>query len=118
MVGSYVVVEYAIVDDQRLIYEIRTHVPPGAGDSDMIGLLQSIDGAAVVSLAQPTAMSSVWTVNGIAFVVTEATQLVDAGGELVPGSEVSVNSYMVDGQQIATSIRAVNGKLFIPVAAR
>ncbi|MCC6458128.1 MAG: hypothetical protein IT328_24460 [Caldilineaceae bacterium] len=116
-VGSYVVVEYSITGDQRVIYEIRTHVPPGAGDSDTVGKLESIGGVQAAG-ALPTAASAVWTVSGVDYVVTEATQIVDSGGDLVAGKDVAVNSYSEDGQQIATSIRLMDGRLFIPAAAR
>jgi hypothetical protein len=116
-VGSYVVVEYSITDDRRLIYKIQTHVPPGAGDVNTVGQLESIGGGQIAG-ALPTAGSSVWTVSGINFVVTEATQLVDNGGDLVAGAEVTVNSYESEGQQVATQIRVVGNKAFIPSAMR
>lgn len=116
-VGSYVVVEYSITNDQRVIYEIRTHVPPGAGDSNAVGKLESTGGAQVAGVL-PTAASAVWTVSGVDYVVTEATQVVDSGGDLGEGSQVVVNSYTEDGQQVATSIRLLAGKVFIPAAAR
>jgi hypothetical protein len=118
VVGSYVVVEYDIVNDQRLVYKLETHVPPGAGDENLIGRLESISGAQIASLATPSEVNATWTVNGKNYVVTEATQLIDLGGELVPGTEVYVNSYTVDGQQYATMVRSVNGKSYLPMMQR
>jgi hypothetical protein len=117
-VGSYVVVKYIIANDQRLVYELETHVPPGAGDDNAVGRLESTGDVQVASLASPSEANSTWTVNGVNYVVTEATQLVDLGGELVPGTEVQVNSYTVDGQQYATMVRSVAGKSYLPLMQR
>ena len=118
VIGSYVVVKYTIVNDQRLVYELETHVPPGAGDDNAIGRLESAEEVQIASLASPSEANTTWTVNGIHYVVTEATQLVDLGGELVPGAEAYVNSYTVDGQHYATMVRSIAGKSYLPLMQR
>ena len=117
-VGAYVVVEYEIVNDQREIIKILTYVPPGAGDEDKVGQLESVDGLSVTGTETPQQSAEVWTVDGVDYIVSAATQLVDSGGELVPGAVVYVNSYTADGQRYATMIRTQGGKAFIPMAVR
>jgi len=118
-VGSYVVVEYEIVDDQRIIFKILTYVPPGAGDDDSVGTLQSV-GAVVATAGMDSLEQSneVWTVDGVEYIVSEATQIVDSDDNLEPGVTVAVNSYTEDGQRYATLIRTQLGQLMIPYAAR
>jgi hypothetical protein len=117
-VGAYVVVEYRIVNDQRVIDRILTFVPPGAGDDDKVGKLDSIGGVSVASASSLLQNDQVWTIDGELYVVSEATQLLDAGGELVPGTTVYVNSYTENGQRFATMIRTQSGKAFIPMIER
>jgi hypothetical protein len=117
-VGAYVVVEYEIVNDQRLIVKILTYVPPGAGEDDKIGRLEAMGGVLAAGTDTTLQNGQVWTVDGVDYVVSEATQLVDSGGDLVTGAVVYVNSYTADGQRYATMIRTQAGKAFIPMASR
>jgi hypothetical protein len=57
-------------------------------------------------------------VDGVEYIVSDATQLVDTGGALEEGALVYVNSYVADGQRYATMIRTQGGKSFIPMAVR
>jgi hypothetical protein len=114
--GAYVVVEYEIVNDVRLIHKILTYVPPGAGDANSFGTLESIGSVSVASEDAVLQDGELWTIGGVNYVITEATQLVDNGGELAVGAMVYVNSYEADGQRFATQVRAQSGKQFIPFA--
>jgi hypothetical protein len=113
--GAYVLVEYKITDNVRLIRRIVAFVPPGAGDDNTIGQLQSVGGPIIAGAASVLQNDEVWTVDGVDFIVSEATQLVDSGGELVPGAVVHVNSYTDNGQRHATMIRTQAGRAYLPM---
>jgi len=115
-VGSYVVVEYEIANDMRVISRILTYVPPGAGDLNAVGHLQTIGGALAAGVDTPLQTNEEWVVDGVTYIVSEATMLVDGDSELAEGALVSVNSYEFEGQRYATMIRAQAGKAFIPMA--
>jgi hypothetical protein len=117
-VGSYVVVQYDIVNDMRVIRKILTYVPPGAGDDDKVGHLEVMGGVVAAGVDGSLQNSETWTVDGVDYVVSEATQLVDSGGELVAGAVVYVNSYSADGQRFATLIRTQGSMVYIPMAER
>jgi hypothetical protein len=117
--GAFVVVEYHITNDQRLIDKIVTYVPPGAGDEDHVGHLETMGASmAAASVDAPSETSQVWTVDGVNYTVTDATMLVDNGGALAPGATVYVNSYTDNGQRFATMIRTQAGLTFIPMATK
>lgn len=115
-VGSYVVVEYEITNDERVISKILTYVPPGAGDLNSVGRLQSMGGVLAAGVDTPLQTNEEWVVDGVTYIVSEATMLVEGSGDLAEGDVVSVNSYMFEGQRYATMIRAQSGKAFIPFA--
>jgi hypothetical protein len=117
-VGSYVVVEYEITNDQRVIHKIVTYIPPGGGDENTVGILEAFGAASVASAEESLQGEEVWTIGGVNFIVSEATLLVENGEPLAVGTTVSVNSYTEDGQRYATMIRSQSGTLFIPMAAR
>jgi len=118
-VGAYVVVEYHITNDQRIIDKIVTYVPPGAGDEDHVGHLESKGASiAAASVNAPSENNEVWTVDGVNYIVSDATLLLDSGGELAQGAVVYVNSYTDNGQRFATLIRTQGGAVFIPMATK
>jgi hypothetical protein len=115
-VGAFVVVNYHITNDQRIIDKIVTYVPPGAGDENHAGKIESI--SPVVSAAGASATPSVdevWTIGGVQYVVSDATMVADNGTDLQPGATVSVNSYVDNGQRFATLIREQSSALFLPM---
>lgn len=117
-VGSYVVVEYEIVNDQRVIVKILTYVPPGAGDDNRVGKLESTGGASVASVDAELQDAQVWTIAGVDYIVSEATQVVASGDEVAVGATVFVNSYTDNGQRYATMIRTQEGRMYIPQAGK
>lgn len=114
-VGAYVEVEYSVVAGKNVIHEMETQVPPGAGDDDHIGEIEN----ETPGLAAVTATTL--RVGGRTYVLTPATVTSRAGGPLVAGQTVLVNSYKAaDGTQVATLVRSVNlsQTLFMPMAVR
>lgn len=115
VVGAFVKVEYKTVDGVNLIHEMETEVPPGAGDDDTVGKIESMDDnptAAAVSV------NATWVVDGKSFVVTPSTRV---SGGLAMSDTVWVNSYTAtDGSQVATRIASVNldNSLFLPAMSR
>ena len=114
-VGAYVKVEYRTIDGVNVIHEMETEVPPGAGDDDTVGKIESMDDnptAAAVSA------NATWVVDGKSFVVTPSTRVSSA---LTTTDTVWVNSYAAaDGSQVATRIVGVtlDNSLFLPVMRR
>ena len=117
-VGSYVVVEYEIVNDERVIVRILTYVPPGAGDDNKVGKLESTGGVSVASVDAELQDAEVWTIGGVNYVVSEATQVVMSGDDVAVGATVFVNSYTDNGQRYATMIRTQEGRMYIPHAGK
>ena len=119
-VGSYVEVEYSISAPGRVVHEMKTHVPPSAGDDTRLGVITGMESAMQASEIEQTS-SSQWTIGGVSYTVTTATRLVDGASDLAIGSTALVNSYVAgDGRAIATSIRgvAVDNQIYLPVANR
>ncbi len=119
-VGSYVEVEYSISAPGRVVHEMKTHVPPSAGDDTRLGVITGMESAMQASEIEQTG-SSQWTIGGVSYTVTTATRLVDGASDLAIGSTALVNSYVAgDGRAIATSIRgvAVDNQIYLPVANR
>ncbi|MFN8439156.1 MAG: DUF5666 domain-containing protein [Caldilineaceae bacterium] len=117
-VGSYVEVEYKVKDGVNLIIELKTQVPPGAGDKDDAGEIEKNDDS--LSAAGADAVTT-WIVGGKSYVVTTGTVLNTSTGSLAVGSTAVVNSYTAaDGTQVATRIQGVtlNNRLFLPVLTR
>lgn len=102
--GAYVGVEYFGQAGHNQLYEIETHVPPGAGTTTTIARIDDKGGT-----FSTAAVSATWVVGGVSYTVTSATDLNDIQGALVVGKMVLVNSYTAaDGSQVATQIRAIN----------
>jgi hypothetical protein len=116
VVGAYVEVEYSIVNDARVMHELETQVPPGAGDVNRVGRLTAVGDAR--SATVQAASNSTLAVDGVSYVVTSATQVVDSGGALVPGANVFVNSFQMDGVNMATQVRTENHRLLLPLTNR
>jgi hypothetical protein len=116
--GAFVSVEYTLQDGQLLIHELETHVPPGAGSDDAVGRIDDSGSGGVVAAMQ----SGAWTIGGIAYQVSPATNLDDAAAPLTVGTLVTVNSYdEVNGSRVATQIRSIfvgDQQIFLPVVIR
>jgi hypothetical protein len=115
-VGGYVEVEYVAEGGVNRIVEIETNVPPGAGDDDKLGVIESMGSTGVMAVAAEN-----WVIGGQTYAVDVATKVVDNDGTLAVGSQVYVNSYTNgNGEQAATLIRpaAMDAQLFIPIANR
>ena len=123
VVGAYVSVEYTIEGAQRQIFRIQSEVPPGAGDENLSGTLQSVSdvGLAGVNSADANAVTAaeVWVVDGRSVVVTAASDVNENGSSLLIGSLVQINGYMDGaGQLVATQVNNVQftESLFLPMA--
>jgi hypothetical protein len=117
-VGAYTEVEYRMANGRNYVKKIQVHVPPGAGDDDKLGRIESIQ-AATRSLASTTA--SIWVIDGVSYTVIAATSLKDNGGTLTVGGTVQVNSYTdTNGNQIATQVQSItlNNSTYLPVLRR
>lgn len=116
-VGAYVSVEYRIVNGQRIIHELETKVPPGAG---ALLKLAKIEAKAEVTAAAADG-SEVWRIGGVNYVVTPATDIDDLESGLEVGDLALVNSYEeADGTLVATEVRGVNltARIFLPTVNR
>ena len=116
-VGAYVKVEYFIRNGRNVIHELETQVPPGAGDDNNVGEIESMGDGLIAAGA--TALN--WTIGGKSYTITPATDLNDLQSDLTVGSTALVNSYTAaDGTQVATQIRGVtlNNRLFLPLTRR
>jgi hypothetical protein len=115
-IGAYVEVEYT-PDGSNRIHELKTHVPPGAGSEDRIGVIQQM-GAPGYRLS---AANVVWVIEDVSYQVLPATVLDDSRGPLTVGNTAVVNSYVDgNGNRIATQIRSVNPvhRFYLPVLRR
>jgi hypothetical protein len=118
-IGAYVTVEYSGTNGLNLMYEIKTHVPPGAGDDTHIGEIEKIDDNAVSSAALSAVRT--WQIGGVSYVVNSATDLNSALAALTIGGQAVVNSYTdATGNQVATRIQGVslNHTLYLPGTRR
>ena len=114
-VGSFVAVKFSFQDDLRTILSIETRVPPGCGEHNFVGKIDSMDD---LFAATADAATSTWVIDGQSVTVSEATQL---NGELTPSSLVAVNTFTAaDGTQEATRISAItlDNQLFLPAVIR
>ena len=114
-VGAYVKVEYRASNGQRIIHEMETQVPPGAGDDNLVGTIEAMDDSA---MAASLTVNSTWVIGGRSFVVTPSTRV---DGALTTADTAWVNSYTAaDGTQVATRIDGLtlNNFVFLPVTQR
>lgn len=117
--GAFVSVEYSVTNGSNLIYQLETHVPPGAGDHSHTGRIKhmSDDGLQAAGVSA----NSVWSIDDTNYVVTPSTSLNDVLGALAVDQSVIVNSYTAaDGTEVATQIRGltVNSQVFLPLMMR
>ena len=102
--GAYVAVEYAIQGGRNLVHEIETHIPPGAGAQTSLGRIDDKGGA----LTAATLQATTWTIGGVSYQITPATDLNDLQSALEIGNNALVNSYTApDGSQVATQVRGI-----------
>lgn len=116
MQGAFVKVEYVVNNGLKVAREIETHVPPKAGDTNLLGELQTN-----TNQLQATAVTTqTWTVNGQAFMVIEATRLDDSVADLVSGQPVYVNAYQQTGGLVATQVTALEAinTVYLPLVTR
>ncbi len=114
-VGAYVKVEYRLNNGVRVIHELETAVPPGAGDDNFVGSVEQMDDSAV---AAAVFADSVWVIGGRTYVVTTATRV---DGALELADTAWVNSYVAaDGTQVATTIQGVmlDNFVYLPITRR
>lgn len=119
-IGTYVEVEYQLVDGKRAVKEMDTDVPPGAGDDDAMGKIEDIgdDNPTAAALAPGT---SVWRIGGAEYTVTPATDLNEAQGALEVGGTAVINSLTAaDGSRTATRIAGMTiaAQVYLPVMTR
>lgn len=102
--GAYVAVEYFIQDGRNQVHEIETHIPPGAGPQTAIGRIDDKGGAFTAAARQATT----WTIGGVNYTITPATDLNDVQSALDVGQTALVNSYTAaDGSLVATQVRGI-----------
>jgi len=120
--GGYVKIAYYSDNGRKILVEIKSEVPPGAGEDTTVGEIEAIkeDGESVTSTSA-TVNATIWTIGGRQYVVTAATDLNDFQGALDVGQKVVVNSYSAkDGTVVATQLRGIllPHTLFIPTVNR
>lgn len=113
-VGAYVKVEYRLNNGVRMIHEMETAVPPGAGDDNFIGNVERMDDNVIAAALT----DSVWVIGGRTFVVTPSTRV---DGALNLSDTAWVNSYTTtSGEQVATRIQGLtlNNFVYLPMTRR
>lgn len=116
-VGAYVKVEYFIRNGRNVIHELETQVPPGAGDDNNVGTIESMGDGLIAAGANAIN----WTIGGKSYTITPATDLNDLQSDLAVGSTALVNSYTAaDGSLVATQVSGItlDNRLFLPTAKR
>jgi hypothetical protein len=111
VVGALVEAEYSTVNGVRLLHEVETRVPPGAGDDNAIG---AVEQAGMMRNAD----AAVWRIGGQSYTVTPATQVNSSIGV---ASTVIVNSFVDrSGARVATRISsfAEAGRVYLPLMER
>ena len=114
--GAYVEIEFVVQNGVRTIVKMESKVPPGAGDDNFTGAIETMDDKGLTAAA--VGADGAWVVSGRSFAVTPATQL---NGALAPSTTVVVNSFTAaDGSQVATRISAVPStkRIFLPIVVR
>lgn len=102
--GAYVAVEYFIQNGVNQVHEIETHIPPGAGPQTTVGRIDDKGGALTAAAVNATT----WTIGGVNYTITPATNLNDIQGALEVGKTALVNSYTAaDGSLVATQVRGI-----------
>ena len=112
--GAFVEVEFYVQDNVNVMVEIETKVPPGAGDRNRRGQIEGMGPAVAAAMVSA---NETWTVAGVEYIVTPATDVDESDGQLMVDSTVTVNSYLdADGREVATQIRAATEEhsLFLP----
>lgn len=115
--GAYVAVEYLIQDGRNQVHEIETHIPPGAGPQTAIGRIDDKGGALMAAAVQATT----WTIAGVNYTITPATDLNDLQSALDVGKTALVNSYTApDGSLVATQVRGITlvASVYMPLVRR
>lgn len=115
--GAYVAVEYFIQDGRNQVHEIETHIPPGAGPQTAIGRIDDKGGAFTAAAVQATT----WTIGGVNYTITPATDLNDLQSALDVGKTALVNSYTApDGSLVATQVRGITivASVYMPLVRR
>jgi hypothetical protein len=110
-------VEYAPNAAGHRLHKLETRVPPGAGEANDFGAVESVGDDSLVA-ASVTAVPVVWRIGGQEYAVTAATRIDDATGALTVGRMVLVNSALAaDGSRVATAILGLgaNNQVFLPL---
>ncbi len=116
---AFVEATYRIAGDLRILVKLEAEVPPGAGDDDAVGPIETMipdDAAMAASVA-----ADMWRIGGVDYVVTPATKIVSGSEPLAVGSTVLVNSYVdAGGATTATRIQpiAMDQRVLLPLLIR
>lgn len=114
VVGAHVSLRYTVTEGVRVISEVETIVPPGAGERYELGRVLSQ--GAVANMAEGSASTAnVWVVGSQVYVATPATLFNDETGSLHEGGLAYVNAYVdADGALVATSIEGMSA-VYLPI---
>jgi hypothetical protein len=117
-VGAFVEIVYVKLPNNSLqAQQIRTIVPPGAGDDNHRGKLE-IPAAPKSLAAAPDAVSASWVIGGKTYLVSTDTLLNDAQGAIQSGTTVMVNAYTdAAGNLVATQVSSVSSS-YLPIIRR
>ncbi|HBY98123.1 MAG: DUF5666 domain-containing protein [Ardenticatenaceae bacterium] len=113
--GAFVEVTFTVQAGVNVAQKIETHVPPGAGDENALGLL-AFGSTSLESTATP---SQTWYIAGRPYLIIDATILDDSQAAFVTDQPVRVNAYIdpASGSRIATWVTALRTlyALYLPV---
>ncbi len=113
-VGAFVEVKYVLMDGARVATKIETHVAPGTGSGNSLGVLD----------ARPSDDWGTWVISGVSYQGDPAirVELPRAGlagmAADATGRKVFINSYVANGVNMLTLIRAMPNGVYIPMVAR
>lgn len=113
-VGAFVEVKYVLVNGERVATKIETHVAPGSGSNNALGTLD----------ARPSDDWGVWVISGVSYQGDPAIRVelppaaLSATSAGASSQKVFINSYVANGVNMLTLIRAMPNGVYIPAVAR
>lgn len=113
-VGAFVEVKYGLANGERVATKIETHVAPGSGSNNALGTLD----------ARPSDDWGVWVISGVSYQGDPAIRVelppaaLSAASAGASSQKVFINSYVANGVNMLTLIRAMPNGVYIPAVAR
>ncbi|MCS6846593.1 MAG: DUF5666 domain-containing protein [Anaerolineae bacterium] len=113
-VGAFVEVRYGLANGERVATKIETRVAPGTGSNNTLGTLDS----------RPSDDWGVWVISGVSYQGDPAIRVelpraaLSAASPNAAGQKVFINSYVANGVNMLTLIRAMPHSVYMPAVVR